>query len=405
MTAFQYCAYGPDGRFAEGIIDADSADAASDRLWAQGLSAFKIHPRRNAHEKWWQREVLGGHKPSRVVLPAFTHELATLMTAGIPLDDVLRILSEPTASADICRIATELRADVLNGSTLSDAMEERPHVFPADYLSVIRAGEIGGTVGEVVGELADLLDRRAEMRSRVRSALIYPALLICLAVVSLSVIVGALVPSVAGVFAGSGAPPPPFIRVVLAFQAHWVEIVATIAGLGAAASLLGWMALRVPRVRAAIDAMLLRVPVIGSFIVQRETARFARTLGTLLKSGVPLLQASGSAHGVVGNRRIASQVERAVDAVRAGAALHQALQRETVLPPIALRMISIGEEAGKLDRMLLRVAVMFEQAMQRTIDRAMTLLTPALTMIMAGFVGGLIIAVMNAIMSMNGLAF
>src|SRR5262249_654576 len=278
-----------------------------------------------------------------------------------------------------------------------------------DYLSVIRAGEIGGMVGEVVGELADLLDRRAEMRSRVRSALIYPALLICLAVVSLAVIVGALVPSIATLFAGSQHAPPPFIApfsgAVLALQANWVEIVAAIALATGAATLLGWAALRKPRARLAIDGILVRVPVVGAFVVQRETARFARTLGTLLKAGVPLLQAAASAHGVVGNSRVAAQIETAVDAVRGGAALHRALQQETALPPIALRMISIGEEAGKLDRMPLRVAVMFEQLMQRTIDRAMTLLTPALTMLMAGFVGGLIIAVMNAIMSMNGLAF
>ena len=178
-----------------------------------------------------------------------------------------------------------------------------------------------------------------------------------------------------------------------------------IAAATGATALLGWTALRKPAVRFAVHGLLLRLPVIGAFTVQRETARFARTLGTLLKAGVPLLQASVSAHGVLGNRQFAAQVESAVDAVRGGAALHQALARETVLPPIALRMISIGEEAGKLDRMLLRVAVMFEQLMQRTIDRAMTLLTPALTLVMAGFVGFLIIAVMNAIMSMNGLAF
>jgi general secretion pathway protein F len=284
-------------------------------------------------------------------------------------------------------------------------MERRPQIFPADYLSVIRAGEIGGMIGEVIGELADLLDRRMEMRSRVRSALIYPALLICLAVVSLAVIVGALVPSIATVFAGSGHAPPPFIGAVLALQESWTEIVVAIAGGAGLATLLGWTALRKPAVRFAVHGLLLRLPVIGAFTVQRETARFARTLGTLLKAGVPLLQASVSAHGVLGNRRFAAQVESAVDAVRGGAALHQALARETVLPPIALRMISIGEEAGKLDRMLLRVAVMFEQLMQRTIDRAMTLLTPALTLVMAGFVGFLIIAVMNAIMSMNGLAF
>jgi general secretion pathway protein F len=143
----------------------------------------------------------------------------------------------------------------------------------------------------------------------------------------------------------------------------------------------------------------------SSFILQQETARFSRTVGTLLRSGVPLLQAATSARAVLRNGYIANQLDHAVDAVREGTALHRALENHTKLPTIALRMISIGEEAGKLDRMLMRVATMFEQQTQRTIDRLMTVLTPFLTLVMAGLVGGLILTVIDAILSMNELAY
>jgi len=405
MTTFQYCAYSAQGELAAGNIEASTSDAASDLLWEQGLTAFQIRPINAVSEKWWQREVFSGRKPSRSVLPAFTRELSTLMTAEIPLDDALRILSDPAASAQISRLAADLRADVLNGAALSDAMGRQSQIFPADYLSMVRAGEIGGTVGDVFSELADLLDRRMEMRARVRAAFTYPALLVCLAVVSLAVIVGTLVPSVASVFAGSGKPLPTFITIALAIQSRWMEILVALALAIGCLTWIGWIVLHNPRSRIAIDTILLRMPTIGSFILEQETARFARTIGTLLRVGVPLLQASLSARGGIRNSCIASQIDKTIDAVRDGAALHRALLQETKLPPLALRMITIGDEAGKLDRMLLRVAAVFEQATQRTIEKSMTLLTPALTMIMAAFVGGLIVAVMDAIMSMNGLAF
>jgi general secretion pathway protein F len=284
-------------------------------------------------------------------------------------------------------------------------MEKRNHIFPNEFVSVVRAGEVGGTVREVVGELADLLDRRAEMRGKIQSALMYPALLVCLAIVSLAVILGALVPSISSVFAGSGKPLPEFIRVAMAVQSHGWEIltIAFVLIVGGAAG--SRLLLQRPRVRTAIDRIALRLPVIGTFILQQETARFALTLGTLLKSGVPLLQAASSGHKVIRNTTVESQIERAMDAVSEGSPLHRALVHETKLPPLALRMIATGEEAGKLDRMLLRVATVFEQSTRRTLEGAMTLLAPALTMVIAAFVGGLIIAVMDAVMTMNSLAF
>jgi general secretion pathway protein F len=164
------------------------------------------------------------------------------------------------------------------------------------------------------------------------------------------------------------------------------------------------MALRRPGVRVGLDRCMLRIPLLGSFLLHQETARFARTLGTMLQADVPLLQAASSASAVIGNRHMAAAMESAIESIGQGVALNRALRNETGLPAIAIRMISIGEESGKLDRMLLRVAIMFEQQTQRGIERFMSMLTPALTAAIAILVGGLILPIMNAVLSINDLA-
>jgi general secretion pathway protein F len=405
MPMFQYSAYGPRGDFASGSIDAASEAAAAELLWAQGLAPFKMRPLGQRGERWWQRELFLRRVSSTADLTAFTREFATLSAAEIPLDDVLRILSDQTSSPSMRANAAQLRADVMNGATLSEAMQKQSRLFPGDYVSVVRAGEIGGTVDQVFQELAALLERRMELAARVRSALVYPILLVCLAVVSLTIIIGTLVPSIAAVFAGSGRPMPAAIRFILMVQARWPQILVAIGTVLVGTVWVGLLVLRRPGARLTVNRLLLRAPIMGSFILQQETARFSRTVGTLLRSGVPLLQASTSARAVLRNAWIANQIDDAVDAVREGTALHRALENHTKLPVIALRMISIGEEAGKLDRMLMRVATMFEQQTQRTIDRLMTVLTPLLTLVMAGLVGGLIMTVIDAILSMNELAY
>jgi general secretion pathway protein F len=162
--------------------------------------------------------------------------------------------------------------------------------------------------------------------------------------------------------------------------------------------------MRKPEARQAFDRGILRIPVLGAFMLQQEAARFARTLGTMLKAGVPLVQATKSSCRVIVNRHIAAGVERAIEAIQQGIALHRALRKEAVLPAIALQMISVGEEAGKLDRMLTRVAIMLERQIQSSIDRFMSALTPALTVGIALMVGALIMPVMNAVLSLNDLA-
>lgn len=404
MPTFRYRAYGADGELAEGTLDAASLETANDVLWSQGLTPFQMRATDASGTKWWNRELSFGGGSHRADLVAFTSEFAMLNSAEIPLDDALRILREQASSSRLRALVEGLLAEILNGMPLSDAMQKQEKIFPAEYIAVVRAGEIGGTLSDVFVELAELLERRAEIRARIQSALIYPCMLVALSLGTLAIIIGGLIPSIAPIFGQSGKPMPASIQFMLALQAHWFEITVGVAFVALAMAATVSVATRKPEVRQAIDRSKLRVPVIGTFLLQQEAARFARTLGTMLKAGVPLIQAAKSACSVISNRYIAAGMDRAIEAIHQGTALHRALRKETVLPAIALQMISVGEEAGKLDRMLTRVAIMLERQIQNSIDRFMSALTPVLTVGIALMVGALIMPVMNAVLSINDLA-
>jgi general secretion pathway protein F len=268
----------------------------------------------------------------------------------------------------------------------------------------VQAGEKGGALSQALDELAVLLERRGELRGRIHSALVYPAILIVLSLLSLTVIAGVLVPNIAPIFRGSGAQIPGTIAFLMALHDHWQAIVITISGIVGLAAGGSALALQSPAFRLTLDRFKLTLPIAGAFILKRDTARFARTLGTLLNAGVPLLQAANSASAVTSNGALASSLTTAIARVREGASLHGALKDCTPLPLLALRMIAIGERAASLGQMLIKIADMFEQQTQRSLDRAMTLLTPAITLFVAGLVGLLIVTIMNALLSLNDIA-
>ncbi|CCE00701.1 type II secretion system F family protein [Bradyrhizobium sp. STM 3809] len=404
MPRFRYQAYGTDGAFAEGTIEAASVAAADATLWAQGLSPFQMRSLDGGGTPWWNREITLGGGAARGDLLAFTREFSTLCSADIPMDDALRIVQAQTSLARLKTLAAALLADVLNGRPLSEAMHGQPRIFPADYVAVVRAGESGGRLAQVLSELAELLERRAEIRARIQSALIYPAMLIVLSLVTLAIIIGGVIPSMAPIFTQSGKPVPLTIQAMLALQAHWLEIVlASLAALALLGGSIGFAMTDAAR-RRRLDRLLLRLPLAGSFLLQQDTARFARTLGTMLSAGVPLIPATRSASEVVGNDHLRAGLEQAIEKVQQGTALHRALRETVALPAVALQMIAVGEEAGRLDRMLLRVAEMLEKQLQTRVDRFMAALTPAMTVGIALIIGALIMPVMTAVLSINDLA-
>ena len=404
MPAFRYRAYGAGGDLAEGEIDAASQEVAESMLWAKGLAPLDLRQASGAAGPWWKREVFSFSGSGRTDLVALTRELSELIGSGIPFDDCLRILSDQSGSGKIQQISNDLLEKVVDGSTLADAMQQQSYVFPLDYLNVVRAGEMSGTLDQAFEELAELMERRAALDDRLKSALVYPVILIVLAIVSVGIVIGVLVPSITPIFMESGKPIPDTVRMMIWMHDNGLWLVLAI-GAVLVLAVSGIMTIqRSPTRGPLFDRYKLGLPLIGIFITRGEAARFSRTLGTLIKAGVPLLQASIAAQSVVSNRWMSAKIDHAVALIRDGKSLSVALRGEEIFPTVALRFISVGEETAKLDKMLLRAAAMFEDRNRRGIDGFMALLTPALTLLIALLVGGLLFTVMSAILGINELA-
>jgi general secretion pathway protein F len=405
MPTFKYRAYSAVGELAEGEIEARNSSEAEDALYRRGLTPFETRETGGAGAPGrLSRLSFGKRAPNSAQIASFTREFATLEQADVPLDQSLRILSAQSAAPALRDLAQDLLRKIVDGVSLSDAMSRRPDVFGPDYVNVVREGETVGKVGAALADLAEMLERQLELKGRIQSALIYPALLITLAIISTGVVLGTLVPNIAPIFADNGRAMPAGLQFILDVEANGGTIVSTLAVIATTLLLLNRMSKSRPAWLVARDRFSLRLPIVGPLFAQFSTARFARTLGSMLKAGVPLLQGLESARTAVTNHYLNAELAGVIEAVRGGAHLSTALGAVAYVPPVAPQMIAIGEETGQLDNMLLRVATMFERQTQRSIERAMGLLTPVLTIVIAAVVGGLIMTVMDAVLGINELA-
>ena len=402
---YRYTGYTRSGAITEGRLQAISLEEAIEMLWERGLTPLETREDgAQASERWWRLKLLSPRKPSRRDVASFTREFATLAQSDIPLDDALRIVSEQSGTTRMQPVIASLLEAVLDGAHLSDAMARHPEAFQDDYVNMARVGEASGNMARVFGELADLLERRLDLAGRLTSALVYPSVLIVMALASIIVVMGVLVPNLAPMFADSGRSMPTMVALIVRMRETWPLIVTVALVMGMGAFGMGATMLRSNHMRRAADRILLGLPLAGTLSGEQNFARFSRTLGSLLRTGVPMLPALASARSAVRNRHIGSSLEASLETVRDGQSLGRALLGRPGIPRVALRMIMVGEETGKLDEMLLRTAFVLEQQSQRRIERLMTLLTPALTIAIAGLVGGLMLTVMNAILSVNELA-
>ena len=405
VRTYRYTGYTRAGAITEGRLQAISLEEAIEMLWERGLTPLETREDgARASERWWRLELLSPRKPSRRDVASFTREFATLAQSDIPLDDALRIVSEQSGTTRMQPVIASLLEAVLDGAHLSDAMARHPEAFQDDYVNMARVGEASGNMARVFGELADLLERRLDLAGRLTSALVYPSVLIVMALASIIVVMGVLVPNLAPMFAESGRSMPTMVALIVRMRETWPLIVTVGLVMGMGAFGIGATMLRSNHMRRAADRILLGLPLAGTLSGEQNFARFSRTLGSLLRTGVPMLPALASARSAVRNRHIGSSLEASLETVRDGQSLGRALLGRPGIPRVALRMIMVGEETGKLDEMLLRTAFVLEQQSQRRIERLMTLLTPALTIAIAGLVGGLMLTVMNAILSVNELA-
>lgn len=420
MATFNYKAYTAQGVVTAGTIVADGLDAAIDALYGSGLTPFETWTmagdgvgrsgqsptsRGKIDVPVWKRELFESNCFSLKELTAFTVELASLTNSGLPLDAAFRIIAGPGASAKTIRLANGLLKDVLAGSQLSEAMALRPEIFPADYRAILSAGEAGGVTGQVLKQIAELLGRRLEIRGKVMSALVYPAMLVLMSLVSVLVIVFVLVPSISPIFTDAGLPLPGILNTLAELQENWLSAAAVLLAGGATGAVLWNKAKRSAEIMLGLDRLKFSLPVVGKLIQIREAAGFSRALGTLLSARVPLMSAMQTARALVTNRHLNALYRQAIERVPEGTPLHQALGGIGLLPPTSQRLVAVGEESGQLGPMLIQVATVLEGDLQQQIERMVGLVTPILTLAIGGSIGGLIMQVMTAVLSINDLAF
>ena len=390
---FRYRALSSAGETLDGQMEAASADEVIVRLQDQGH--LRVVARRadadggEGLSRLFRRETFG---PPQVL--QFSQQLATLLGAGQPLDRALGILLDLPDSPDARRVIERIREAVRGGAPLSTALEQQHGIFSRLYVNLVRAGEAGGSLQESLRRLADYLERSAALRGRVVNALIYPVILLVLVVASVAFLLTIVVPQFQALFESMNVELPWYSALVLEaslFLREWWWLV--VPGVLAFGAWIAWK-LNQPAARRALDVRLLRTRIVGDLAAKLDTARLARTLGTLVRNGVPLLAALNLSRPVLSNRVLSDAVEAAAEEVKTGSGLGYALGRQKVFPRLAVQMIQVGEESGELDAMLLKVADTFDVETGNALDRMIAALVPVLTLLMTAVIGAIILSVL-----------
>jgi general secretion pathway protein F len=385
-----------DGQIVEGIIDAVDEKTAISRLKDSGIIPLKVSlPKKELKRRF----TIGSSKAD---LLTFTTELSSLLAAGLPLDRSLNIISGISESSHMNNIITSVLKSIRGGSSFSDALRKHPNVFPNLYVNMIKAGESGGVLDVVLEKLNEFLESAKELKDHVISAMIYPAILFVTGIASIIVLLGYVIPKFSTVFTELGATMPLPTRMLITISSAiasfwWLIVLAIIAGW-----LLSRNYIKTDNGKYAWDAFKLKF--FGELITKLETARFTRTLGTLLKSGVPLLQALENAKDIINNRVIASTIYSVSKDAKEGKGIAAPLYSANAFPPLALSMIKVGEETGQLDTMLLKVAATYEKSLRVSLKRFLSLLEPALILMMALIIGFIVISMLMAIFSITDIA-
>jgi general secretion pathway protein F len=394
---FTYRATTLDGTISEGIVEADNTKAGTDKLRESGLIPLKIVPRKEGLREWGKISF----RSHRTDLITFTTELSALLNAGLPLDRGLQIVSEISESAFMRKVVQAVLKAIREGSSFSDALQKHPKVFPKLYCNMVRAGESGGILQNVLERLGEFLESSKELRDHVVSAMIYPAILMITGFVSILLLFTFVLPRFSAIFTEIGGSLPLPTKILLAFVAalksfSWILLVFVIV-----AVIVTRKYIRSENGRYQWDRWKLKL--MGDVLVKLETARFCRTLGTLLSSGVPLLQAMRNARDVMTNSFMAAAIDGVTKGAKEGKGIAQPLAEAKVLPPLALSMIKVGEETGKLNEMLTKVAVIYEKSLREAIKRFVSFLEPAMILFMGLVIGFIVVSMLMAIFSITDL--
>lgn len=409
MENFVYKATDPSGRLTKGVVGAEEEKGAVRRLQEMGYIPITVSPAvgngRGFLDDWLHRATSVFRRVTSRDVMVFTQDLSTLLSSGLPIDKALAIQVEVTENQKFREIISSVLDRIKSGAYLSDALGQHPGIFSNLYVNMAKAGESGGITGEVLMRLGTFLEDSVELKDYVKSALVYPAFLVFIGGVSIIILLTFVIPKFSIIFSDMGQTlplPTQFLLFISAlFKNGWYFFIA-----GGFALFL-WMRryLKTPEGRKRLDRHKLTMPVVGGLIQCIEVSRFARTLGTLLNSGIPILQALVLAKDIVENTVMSGAMERTAEMVKKGDSLSESLKEVPSFPALAVQMITIGEETGTLGEMLLRMAENYEKTVKKMVKRLISLLEPAMILVMGLAVGFVVISMLMGIFSLNDLPF
>jgi len=400
MALYKYKAVSPAGEILEGEVDAANRDAAIEGLRGQGHVPIRAEA---AGGRSGRRMLPAGLSRARRLHPAAiamaTRELATLLQAGLPMDRALSILAEISRDAGARAFLEDVLKSVRGGSSLADALVAHRESLPAYYIGLVRAGEAGGTLDSVLSRLSDTLERAHALRQTVVSAMYYPAFVLAMSALTLVVLFTLVIPEFRPLFEDSASPMPGSMAAVIAVSDGLRDYWWAMALIVIAVALAIRQHDRTPQGRQRRDRWVLRLPLVGELVTKVEVARFARTLGTLLANGVMVLNAVSITAETISNRRIADAIGGLTNRLKRGEGLATPLLETGLFPPLAVQLVRVGEESGQLEKMLLRVADIYDEEVKRTLQRMLSLLVPVLTICIGILVGAIIATMLTAILS------
>jgi general secretion pathway protein F len=404
MPSFRWSALN-GGEVVHGVMEAPDRRAVVEKLQRQGQIVLRAEPAgsRKSLGELLQIEIGGGRGLDKGSLAELTRELATMLAAGQDLDRALRFVAENIESSRARAILGTIRDKVRAGSSLAAALAAEPKSFPRLYTGLVRAGEAGGALAATLERLATLLERERSLSSSLRSALVYPALLVVAAGLSIVLLLEFVLPQFTPIFAEAGAKLPLPARLLMALgnglgaAGPWLLIALTGGVLFARQMLLR------PAYRLRADRLLLFLPVVGKLMRETAAARLTRTLGNLLQNGVPLISALDIAKEAVGNLAVAAAVEEAARAAKGGAGLARSLGASGLLPVRTIHLLQLGEEAAQLAGMALRAAEIHDEQARLLMQRLVSLAVPVITITMGLIVAAIISALVTAMLSLNAL--
>jgi type IV pilus assembly protein PilC len=386
MPKFAYSARTLNGEIQTGEIELPSRDEVMGWLNRQRLRPISI----NAKAKDINITIGTGIKTREVVI--FTRQFATMINSGLPLVQSLTILAEQTENKRFQKIIGEVLQDIQSGQTLADSMRRHPKVFTELYVNMVAAGEAGGILDVILNRLAVFLEKNDALVRKIKGAMVYPAVMLIVVVLCTTILLWKVVPVFAGMFTGAGLQLPAPTRVVLALSAFlqhymWMLVLAVIAAVVAVRQYY-----KTDGGKLMIDRMMLRLPVLGNLLRKSAVSRFTRTLGTLVSSGVSILDGLQITARTAGNRVVHDAVMKSRASISAGATISEPLKESGVFPPMVVQMINVGEQTGGLDEMLTKIADFYDDEVDAAVTALTSILEPIMIVVMGVVIGGIVVA-------------